>query len=73
MKLSKQPFSEMSLKQRLFSVALTWGVPVLLLDLVGAPRQYWMTIVMLALPGLLGGVLVYSLLEHMVLSRKKKT
>ena len=73
MKILRRSFSDMSLRQRLLSVALTWGVPMLLVDLIGAPRRYWVAIALFGLPGTLAGVLVYTLLEHMVFSRKGKT
>jgi len=48
---------------------LTWGVPVLLLDLIGVPRQYWVVVALISLPGTLCGVVIYSLLEHKIFSR----
>ena len=40
-------------------------------ELIGTPRQLWGWIAVLALPGTVAGVLIWTLLEHHAIARRK--
>lgn len=56
--------------QRLRSTALWWGVPMLILELVGIPWRMWIYILLLAFPATAIAVVAGAALEHLALSRK---
>jgi predicted membrane protein len=65
-----RPISNRTFMQRLRSNTLWWGVPMLCAELIGAPRQLWGWIAILALPGTVAGVLIWTLLEHYAIARR---
>jgi hypothetical protein len=60
--------------QRVISTAVWWGIPMLVLELIGIPHRAWGWVLLLVLPATALGVLVYAILEHgaiKYLSRRK--
>jgi len=60
-----------SFAQRLRYTAIWWGIPMLLLELVGVPWRMWIFMVLIALPATALGVLCAAALQHFVFSRKR--
>lgn len=62
--------------QRLLSITLWWGIPMLAVELIGVPKEYWLWVVILSLPATALGVLVYAALESgfimLVRSRERR-
>jgi hypothetical protein len=73
MKTFKPESAEVPLLNRVLRTALTWGVPMLCLELVGIPRDDWGGILVLAVPGAIVGVVVYALFEHWLARRRRQT
>jgi hypothetical protein len=61
----------MTFAQRLRNVAIWWGIPMLLLELVGIPWRLWIFILLIAFPATAIGVLCAATLEHIFFSRGK--
>jgi hypothetical protein len=51
--------------------AIWWGIPMLLLELVGIPWRLWIDILLIAFPMTALGVLCKAALEFIVIFRKK--
>jgi hypothetical protein len=50
--------------QRLWRIAVFWGVPMVCLELIGIPRRLWATMLILAISATFVGVFVGAALEH---------
>jgi len=57
--------------QRLRYAAIWWGIPMLILELVGIPWRMWIFILVIALPLTALGVLCAAALQHVFFSGKK--
>ena len=57
--------------QRLRHVALWWGIPMLLLELVGIPWRLWIFILLIAFPATALGVLCSAAIEHLIFSARR--
>jgi hypothetical protein len=57
--------------QRLRNIAIWWGIPMLLLELVGIPWKLWVFMLLIAFPTTALGVLCVAALEHAFFSVKK--
>jgi hypothetical protein len=57
--------------QRLRNIAIWWGIPMLLLELVGIPWRLWVIMLLVAFPTTALGVLCAAALEHLFFSAKK--
>jgi hypothetical protein len=71
MKISEFQRPETSFVRRVLRTALTWGVPILCMELIGVPRRDWGWILVLAAPGTLLGVVVYAGFEHWLARRRR--
>jgi hypothetical protein len=58
-----QRSSKKTFMQRLGSVALFWGLPVLCLELIGIPRRRFGSVLPIAIPVTILGVFVFALIE----------
>jgi hypothetical protein len=63
---------KLTFSQRLWRIAVFWGIPMVVLELIGIPRQSWGTILVLAIPATLVGVLVGTVLEQWFVARLGK-
>ena len=70
MRFLKRPFSEMSFKDRLANDALLWGVPILLLELIGAPWDALPILILVFIPCTAVGVIAFAVLEHWYVGRR---
>jgi hypothetical protein len=61
----------MTFAQRLRNIAIWWGIPMLLLELVGIPWRLWIFVLLIAFPTTALGVLCAAALEHANFSHKK--
>ena len=61
----------MTFAQHLQNVAIWWGIPVLLLELVGIPWRLWIFMLLIAFPATALTVLCIAALEHIYFSSKK--
>lgn len=61
----------MTFAQRLRNIAIWWGIPMLLLELVGIPWRLWVFVLLIAFPTTALGVLCAAALEHLFFSGKK--
>ena len=59
--------------QRLRNIAISWGIPVLLLELVGIPWRLWIFMLLIAFPATALAVLCSAALEHTYFSHKKSS
>jgi cell division protein FtsW (lipid II flippase) len=59
--------------QRLGKVAIWWGIPMLLLELVGVPWRLWIFILLIALPVAVVSVLCSAALQHIIFSPRKSS
>jgi hypothetical protein len=41
-----------------------WGIPMMGLEVIGIPKNYWLPVLFLALPATMLGVFVEALVEH---------
>jgi hypothetical protein len=48
----------------LLSVSLWWGIPMVCVELIGVPKQYWFWVIVLALPVTAVGVIAQTLIER---------
>jgi len=55
---------KLTFSQRLWRVALFWGVPMVCLELIGIPRHLWDTVLVLVIPATVIGVFAGAVLEH---------
>jgi len=61
----------MTFAQRLGDLAIWWGIPMVLLELVGVPWRLWIFILLIALPATALGVLCFAALEHIFFSGER--
>ena len=54
--------------QRFNRNALWWGIPMVCLELIGVPLWGWLTVLLIAVPATLGGVLAGTAIEHLLVS-----
>ena len=62
----------LTFSRRVAHSALFWGVPMILLELVGVPRADWLFVALLAIPATMFGVIAFALIEHWYFSQGKK-
>jgi|tagenome__1003787_1003787.scaffolds.fasta_scaffold20934780_1 undecaprenyl pyrophosphate phosphatase UppP len=55
---------KMTFAQRLAHSALYWGIPIIFLEVVGIPRRLWLTVLVIAIPATIVGVLIEALIEQ---------
>lgn len=53
-------------KQRLRSAALTWGIPMLCLAVIGIPVRAWWVVISFELPGTIVAVVIIAWIEHLI-------
>lgn len=58
--------------QRFKREVVFFGLPMICLELVGAPLWGWATVLSLVVPGTLLGLLAYSAIEHLLISSLAK-
>ena len=63
----------LTLAQRLRHIAIWWGIPMWLLELVGIPWISWIFILLIALPVTALAVLCAAALEHLFFSARKSS
>ena len=63
----------MTFAQRLRNIAIRWGIPMLLLELVGIPWRLWIFMLLIAFPTTALGVLCAAALEHAYFAHKKSS
>lgn len=59
--------------QRLRNIAIWWGIPMLLLELVGIPWKLWVFMLLIAFPTTAVGILCAAVLEHAYFSNNKSS
>jgi Flp pilus assembly protein TadB len=52
--------------QRLRSSALTWGIPMLCLAIIGVPIHAWWVVLLFEVPGVIVAVVIGAWIEHLV-------
>jgi hypothetical protein len=57
--------------QRVRNIAIWWGIPMWLLELVGIPLRLWTLALLIVFPVTALGVLCAAALEHIYFSGKK--
>jgi len=58
--------------QRFAREAIWWGIPMVCLELISVPIFGWVTVLVLAVPGTLVGVLAGTVIEHFIISALAK-
>ena len=61
----------MTFRRRLTSIAISWGVPAICLELIGIPRQAWALILIIEIPATAAGILTFALIEHALVRRRR--
>ena len=73
MKLSVRQNQKQTFGQRLVRGAIFWGIPMVCLECIGIPILGWGTVLLMAVPATLVGVLAGALIEHFLVSSIAKT
>ena len=56
--------------QRLYSMALWWGIPAAFVELFWVPRHLWLYALIFIVPATAGGVLTGALILHVAAARR---
>jgi len=72
MKLSIRQDKKQTFFQRFIRMTITWGVPMVCLEFIGIPRSSWGTVLVMAVPATLVGVLAGAMIEQSFVSRIEK-
>ena len=59
--------------QHLRDIAIWWGIPMLVLELVGIPWKLWVFMLLIPFPTTALGVLCAAVLEHAYFSHNKSS
>ena len=59
-----RPSSNKTFWKRFRDSIIFWGLPMICLELIGAPRDVWGLVVLFAIPGTILGLFIYTLVEH---------
>lgn len=57
---------KLTFSQRLLRISLWWGVPMVIVELIGVPRRDWAGVLVIIVPATVLGVIAYTLLEHLL-------
>jgi hypothetical protein len=55
-------------RQRFSRELIFFGIPLVLLELIGIPRSSWVSVLIFAIPTTIVALFFYSILEHLVIS-----
>jgi len=69
MKLSIRRNKKQTFFQRFMRATVFWGIPMVCLEFIGIPRSAWGTVLVMAVPATLVGVLAGAIIEHSLVSR----
>jgi hypothetical protein len=69
MKLSIRRNKKQTFLQRFMRATVFWGIPMVCLEFIGIPRSAWGTVLVMAVPATLVGVLAGAIIEHSLVSR----
>ena len=62
--IGRSPYKKQTFRQRLKRGAIEWGIPMVCLECVGIPMFGWFTVLVMAVPATLVGVLAWAVIEH---------
>jgi hypothetical protein len=59
--------SNKSFIERLFHIAVFFGIPMSLLELIGAPRDLWLPVLAISVPFTMIAVFFLAIIEHWIM------